>query len=199
MYIPKHFEVSDEAEIHRFIRGHSFGELVSLVDGELFATHLPFLLSEDCSKLIGHMALANPQTDALEKQDALVILAGAHAYISPNWYSSEGVPTWNYQTVHVYGKIRLLTESQEKKHIVDNLTRVNEAGSELPWRPEYAPTMLRGIIGVELSISRVECKYKISQNRSQQDQNQVAAELRMLGQLELADAMSNDSSSGSEL
>ena len=103
MYIPKHFEVTDEDEIFAFIEENAFGQLISHVKGRLFSTHLPFLLSENRKKIVGHLAGKNPQQSELEGQEVLVSLEGPHDYISPAWYSSPGVPTWNYQAVHVYG------------------------------------------------------------------------------------------------
>ena len=101
MYIPEHFAVTDTSEVFAFIEANAFGQLVSNVDGRLFATHMPFLLSEDKSRLLGHVARQNPQHLALEGQECLVILQGPHGYISPSWYNTPGVPTWNYQVVRL--------------------------------------------------------------------------------------------------
>ena len=93
MYIPKHFEITDKSEIFAFVEANAFGQLISNVDGRLYSTHLPFLLSKDRYKITGHLALQNPQLAEIDMQEVLVTLEGAHDYISPAWYSSPGVPT----------------------------------------------------------------------------------------------------------
>ena len=189
MYIPKHFEVADKDEIFAFIEANSFGQLISNVDGKLFSTHLPFLLSEDRSKIIGHLALQNPQHAKINGQEVLITLEGAHDYISPAWYSSPGVPTWNYQAVHIYGKCSVFRSAEELQEIVDTLTAKYEAAFEKPWQPEYKPSMLGAIVGVEVLVSEVQCKYKLSQNRSIQDRSQVIEQLKVVGSGRLAEAM----------
>ena len=110
MYIPAAFVESDPTALHGFIEQHSFGLLVSQLDGQPFASHLPFLLDRAAGTqgtLIGHMARANPQWRQSDGQTALVIFSGPHAYISPTWYEADQVvPTWNYAAVHAYGKMR---------------------------------------------------------------------------------------------
>ncbi len=93
MYIPKHFEITDKDEIFSFVEANAFGQLISNVSGRFFSTHLPFLLSEDRSKIVGHMALQNPQHAEIDGQEVLITLEGAHDYISPSWYRGPGVPT----------------------------------------------------------------------------------------------------------
>lgn len=189
MYIPKHFEVTDNAEIYAFIEKNTFGQLISQVDGRLFSTHIPFLVSEDKTKMVGHLAAQNPQYLGLEEQEVLVTLEGAHDYISPAWYSSPGVPTWNYQAVHIYGECRVFRDVEQLKRLVDALTAKYEAAFEKPWQPEYKSSMLGAIVGVEISIREVQCKYKLSQNRSSQDKAQVAEQLESLGSSKLSEAM----------
>lgn len=194
MYIPKHFEVTDEAEIFTFIEENAFGQLISHVDGRLFSSHIPFLLSDDKSKIVGHVAKNNPQKNQLGEQEVLVTLQGAHDYISPSWYSSPGVPTWNYQAVHIYGQCRVFHDERELKALVEALTQKYEMGFEAPWTPDYNPSMLAVIVGVEVSINEIQCKYKLSQNRSSQDQSQVIKQLRTLGSNKLAEAMADNPS-----
>ena len=104
MYIPKHFNVSDKEEILAFIKGNSFGQLISLVEGKLFSSHIPFLFRGENQSLLCHVAKNNPQWENIEGQEVLITFQGPHDYVSPSWYSSPGVPTWNYQSVHIYGK-----------------------------------------------------------------------------------------------
>jgi len=189
MFIPRHFSVSDENEKLEFIRMHSFGQLTSHVDGQIFASHLPLLLSDDGKKLLGHMARANPQWSQLEDQQVLVVFQGPHSYVSPSWYSQPGVPTWNYQAVHVYGHVQCLHDSERLRQIVEELTRINESGFDSPWQTNYDIRQLQGIVGLEIEIEQIQCKYKLSQNRQQQERTDVADQLENLGELSLAAAM----------
>lgn len=189
VYIPKHFEITDEKEIFSFIEENGFGQIVSNVEGRIFSTHIPFLLSEDRTKIIGHLAVQNPQHNELGGQEVLVTFEGAHDYISPGWYSSPGVPTWNYQAVHIYGECKVFRNAEELKKVVDALTNKYEAALEKPWRPEYNPSMLGAIVGIEISICEIQCKFKLSQNRSSQDKAQVIKKLDALGSSKLSEAM----------
>ena len=189
MYIPKHFEITDKDEVFSFVEANAFGQLISKVNGRLFSTHLPFLLSGDKSKIIGHLAKQNPQHRELDGQEVLVTLEGAHDYISPAWYSSPGVPTWNYQTVHIYGLCKTFHDAEALHEVVNALTSKHEAALESPWQPEYNPAMLNAIVGVEVTITEVQCKFKLSQNRSPQDRSQVIGQLKALGSNSLAKAM----------
>ena len=189
MYIPKHFEVTDSNEVFAFIEANGFGQLISNSGGQLFATHIPFALSEDKTKLVGHLAKQNPQTQDIEGQEVLVTLQGPHDYISPSWYASPGVPTWNYQAVHIYGQCKCFSEPEALGELVESLTAQYESQFATPWQPEYRPAMLGAIVGIEISISDLQCKYKLNQNRSQQDQQQVIAQLEANGSHQLAEAM----------
>jgi transcriptional regulator len=192
MYIPKYFEVTDKDEIFAFVEANAFGQLISNVNGKLFSTHLPFLLSEDKSKIVGHLALQNPQHTEIDGQEVLITLEGAHDYISPTWYSSQGVPTWNYQAVHIYGQCSVFRSVEMLQELVNALTAKYEAAFESPWQPDYNPSMLGAIIGIEVTISEIQCKYKLSQNRSPQDQSQVVEQLKKLGSYKLAEAMEHN-------
>jgi transcriptional regulator len=192
VYIPKHFEVVDDNEVYAFIEQNAFGQLVSMVEGRLFTTHLPFLLSEDRTQVTGHLALQNPQHIELDGQDVLVTLTGAHDYISPAWYSSPGVPTWNYQAVHLYGKCRLFRDVDKLKGLVDTLTNTYEKAFAQPWQPDFSDSMLGAIVGVEILIDEIQCKYKLSQNRSSHDRAQVIERLRSIGSIKLSEAMARN-------
>ena len=189
MYIPRHFEVTDTDEIFAFVDANAFGQIISTVDGRYYASHLPFLVTPDRSALICHLAKQNPQHLELEGQEALVTLQGAHEYISPSWYASPGVPTWNYQAVHIYGQCRVFHDSGRLKEVVEALAHKYESAFKSPWQPDYGANMLTAIVGIEMRITDVQCKYKLSQNRSSQDREQVVKKLKSLGSNQLARAM----------
>jgi transcriptional regulator len=104
MHIPSSFKVSDQDELFSFINQHSFGQLISIVDDRPCSTHLPFLIDSENQKLICHLGKANLQWKNIQDQEVLVTFLGPHDYISPTWYVGNGVPTWDYQAVHVYGR-----------------------------------------------------------------------------------------------
>ena len=189
MYIPRHFEVTDKEEIFAFIEANAFGQIISNVEGRHFSTHLPFLVSRDRTKIYAHLAKQNPQHAGIEGQEALITFEGPHDYVSPSWYSGPSVPTWNYQAVHVYGQCRVFNDLDKLKQVVECLTDKFESGFETPWQPEYKATMLSAIVGIEIIISEVQGKYKLSQNRPAQDRRQVAQQLKSAGSDKLAGAM----------
>jgi len=161
----------------------------STLDGRLFSTHLPVLLNDEGNHLLGHLARANPQWRDIEGQEVLITLQGPHDYISPSWYHSPGVPTWNYQAVHIYGNCHVFEDSTKLKQVVDGLTEKFESAFERPWQPDYKTSMLQGIVGIDVEITGIQCKYKLSQNRSQEDQSRVTKRLQEKGSHELARAM----------
>lgn len=189
MYIPKPFEVTEKHRILAFIKANAFGQLISRVDGRLFASHIPFLIGEDGCSLSGHLARENPQWKSIESQEVLVTFEGPHAYISPTWYNSPGVPTWNYQAVHVYARCKVTHDTDRLKQLVEMLSDSYESGSARPWVPDYSPGMLRGIVGLELEITDLQCTYKLSQNRPKADRQNVVDELEKAGLTSLASAM----------
>jgi transcriptional regulator len=182
MYIPKAFYVSDQQVLGEFIERHSFATLVSMVDGKPFATHLPLLLDRMRSTygtLLGHVARANPQWHAFDgQQEALAIFQGPHAYVSPSWYAtSPAVPTWNYTAVHVYGVPRVIDDEHAFADLLDRLIAFYEAGMPTPWPgilpADFRATLMKGIVGFVMDIDRIEGKFKLSQNRSREDQRRV--------------------------
>jgi transcriptional regulator len=184
VYVPAHFRIDDDATLHAFMRAHAFATLVTLVDGAPFATHLPLLVDADGDGdeliLRGHIARANPQWETLEDQDALAIFSGPHAYVSPTWYTSaQNVPTWNYTAVHALGRGRVLTERADVMDVLRRLTDREEARFTQPWSIErlpedYVESLRRAIVAFEIPVTRLEGKYKLSQNRSAADQTGVA-------------------------
>jgi len=191
MYTPEHFNVTDKEEILAFIKGNSFGQLISLVEAKLFSSHLPFLFNEESQSLLCHMAKKNPQWKNIEKQEILVTFQGPHDYVSPSWYSSAGVPTWNYQSVHIYGNPKIITEKEKLGTIVNELTEVYESAFEKPWNPKYKESILNAIIGIEIKITNIQCKYKLSQNRPKNDRLQIIEEHKKRGSTQLSQATKN--------
>ncbi|MCH8105000.1 MAG: FMN-binding negative transcriptional regulator [Proteobacteria bacterium] len=189
MYIPTHFEITDADEIYSFIEANAFGQLISTVEGRLYSTHIPFLLSPGHKQLLGHLAKENPQWKDIDGQEVLITLQGPHAYISPSWYSSPGVPTWNYQAVHVYGTCHAFNDASRLKQLVESLTAKYESTFDQPWQPDYQASMLKAIVGIEIEISELQCKYKLSQNRSSQDRSRVTKALGARGSNQVEKAM----------
>jgi len=192
MYTPQHFEVTEREEILAFIKANAFGQLISTVKGKIFSSHIPFYLGNDGNSLICHVAKSNPQWEDIEGQEVLVTFLGPHGYVSPSWYSSPGVPTWNYQAVHVYGTPKLITKTDKLKNIVNKFTGIYESSFEKPWEPVYKDSLLNVIIGIEIKISDIQCKYKLSQNRSESDRKQVAEEFHNSGSVQLSQAMKGE-------
>ena len=189
MYVPNHFSVTETEEIFSFLDANAFGQLISTVDQRLTASHLPFLVSSDRKHLQCHLARQNTHWQHLQDQRVLVTFQGPHDYISPSWYQTPGVPTWNYQALHVYGRCRVFEEPEAIATVVETLSRRYESGFEQPWKPQYRDAMLKAIIGVEIEIEELQCKYKLSQNRSEVDQQGVIDKLDKMGSDSLVDAM----------
>jgi transcriptional regulator len=193
-YVSRHFAVTDRDEIFAFVEANAFGQLISTVNGRFYASQLPFLVTQDRSAIICHLAKQNPQHLELDGREALVTLQGAHDYISPSWYAGPGVPTWNYQAVHIYGQCRVFHGADRLKEVVEALAHQYESAFADPWQPEYGAVMLTAIVGIEIRITDVQCKYKLSQNRSSQDRVQVVEKLKSLGSNKLAQAMERSAS-----
>lgn len=171
MYTPSHFAVHDPASIIQFIRQHSFGILVAPVNGRPFATHLPFLLDDQSGeqgRLLTHFARANPHWRELDGAEVLVVFQGPHAYISPSWYAeTRGVPTWNYVAAHIYGTCQLIQDKTELQSLLVQTVRYFEPDSPLldHLHEEFYAKMSAAVVGVEIQITAMEGKAKLSQNR----------------------------------
>ena len=182
MYIPKHFEENDAERLAELIEEYSFGVLVTVAGGKPFASHLPFLYDREKHVLRAHVARANPQWKHLSgAHEVLAIFGGPHTYISPSWYLTPGVPTWNYVVTHVYGSARALEEPSAVESIVHALTSKHESRNATPWTPAYDPRMLNAIVGIEIAITKIEGKSKLSQNRSAADRAAVIERLEASG------------------
>ena len=182
MYVPSHFRESDEHVLAEFIAAHSFGTLVTTERGAPFVSHLPFLHDREAGLLHAHVARANPQWQHVAANaDVLVTFQGPHGYVSPTWYAGPGVPTWNYTAVHVYGRARAIDDSAATGRYLERLAARHERGSAAPWVPRYDPKLLAGIVGIEIRITEIQGKFKLSQNRSAEDRARVAARLEASG------------------
>jgi transcriptional regulator len=192
MYQPPHFREDRLAVQHALIRTHSLGLLVTAGPGGLQANHVPFLVDADGSEhgtLRVHLARANPQLQELTTvTECLVVFQGPQQYISPSLYPTKRehgkvVPTWNYITVHAWGQPRVIDDAAWLRRQVEDLTLHKEGSRPAPWTVSDAPeqfvaAQLKGIIGIEIPIARIEGKWKVSQNRPAVDQTGVVAGLR---------------------
>lgn len=183
MYIPASFAETDINTLHGLMRAHNFATLVSNGSPTPHATPLPFLLDPNSGEqgtLIAHMARANPHWKSLSPdEDVLVIFQGPHSYISPRWYTPPTiVPTWNYVVVHATGKPRLVHEPEALKRMVTALVDYHEGPGGLADIDIVFPdALLKAIVGIEIPIDRLEGKFKLSQNKSPEDQQGVIAAL----------------------
>jgi len=207
VYLPDLFRVDDVAQMHALMRAHPFAALVSSGALGLYASHLPIVLKQEGTHglIECHLARANPHCKELgEVGEALMIFQGAEGYITPNWYASKAqtgkvVPTWNYAVVHAYGRVEAMDDAEWLRRHVSELTAQQEKDESKPWAVTDAPetfvdAMLRGIVGFRFAITRLEGKWKMSQNREAQDRAGVVSglsERRHGDDLEIADYAAN--------
>lgn len=189
MYIPEHFRVHDHADAIAFMRANPFAILISSApanssNGIPFATHLPVFVSEQAEKFVirGHVAKANPHWRHLEQQpDCLTIFHGPHAYVSAsNYVTRENVPTWNYGAVHVYGTARVFASPDELQGVLHQLIGTFEPAYAEQWASlseTYRERMLSHIVGLEITVTKIEAKFKLSQNRTKEEQANVITSL----------------------
>ena len=206
VYIPAHFSATDDA-VQELLTNFGAADLVTSTDKGIIATFLPFLYHKPGSApeagvlgaLVGHVARNNDQWRARTIGDAMVIVRGPDAYITPSWYASKRehsrvVPTWNYITAHVYGRLVIHDDPVWVGDLVRGLTDHHEKGRPQPWAVNDAPEefiagQLRAIVGVEIVISRIEAKFKLSQNRPEADFQGVVDGLVECGEAATAEAM----------
>ncbi|HMO47172.1 MAG TPA: FMN-binding negative transcriptional regulator [Rubrivivax sp.] len=203
MYIPPHFAIADPAALHRIVREHPLGVLVTQGPDGLDADHIPFEFdpgSGPLGTLTGHVARANPlwQRCALGAQ-VMVVFRGAHAFVSPSWYPSKHeahrqVPTWNYEVVHAHGALSVRDDERFVRGMVARLTRRHEAAEARPWKmsdsaPEFIDAMLRQIVGIEIAVTSLVGKSKLSQNKEPRDRLGAAEALAERGHEALAQRM----------
>ena len=187
MYNPKHFEQHDASAITELIHNFPLAALVTQRDGVIEANHIPFLLEGQIavgSRLIGHVAKMNKIWESTSPEaESLLIFQGPSAYITPNWYPSKQenhqvVPTYNYAMVHVYGKLVASHDDQVKRLVVEHLTNSMESMRPGPWSVSDAPAdyiekMLGAIVAIGFTVTRIEAKWKVSQNRPANDKEGV--------------------------
>ena len=187
MYTPSYFKMNDPNEMHEMIEAHGFAILASTHQGSLTATHLPLLLNEEKTELIGHFAKGNRQWTDIEGQDVLVVFHGPHCYISPSWYETqETVPTWNYVTVHVTGKVRLFEDKDSRiwQSMIDLTEKYEDPTSTYDLNnvdQGYMDSLSKGVVGFAVSIDKMEGKAKLSQNHSKERIQRVVDSLMETG------------------
>ncbi|MCT9810707.1 FMN-binding negative transcriptional regulator [Acidovorax sp. Be4] len=203
MYTPSHFALVQPDELHRVMRTYALGTLVTHSADGLDANHLPFEFDAaqgPLGTLTGHVARANPVwQQCAAGADVLVIFRGVEGYISPSWYPSKHeahrqVPTWNYEVVHAHGRLTVRDDEKFVRGVVGRLTRRHEAGEPQPWKmgdaaPGYIDAMLQAIVGLEITITRLEGKAKLSQNKELRDRQGAVDALRERTYEGLAQAM----------
>jgi transcriptional regulator len=187
MYAPAPYAETDPEVIAELIARARLGVLVTHGPEGLFATHLPWLHDRDEGVLYAHLARVNPHRSLAGDGEALVVFSGIDAYVSPSWYPSKAVdgrqvPTWNYEAVHVYGRLAWIDDRDALSGLVERLSDRHEAGRSEPWRVSDAPAdyverLLRGVVGVRLRITRAEAKRKLGQTKSGLDRAGVIAAL----------------------
>ena len=183
MYSPPYNRIEDRRELVDFMRANSFALLVTATGGAPLASHLPVIVADGDAGIVihSHMAKNNPQWQEFFDDEVLAVFAGPHAYVSPRWYEQkERVPTWNYAAVHAYGKVTLNAE-RKAKHAAQRELVAQLDPQWLPkfdaLRAEYVENMLNGIVTFDIAVTRLETRWKLSQNRGRREQELIAAAL----------------------
>ena len=203
MYVPAHFAETRKEVLHSRIVQHPFGTLITHGSSGLDANHIPFELAAEDGELgvlRAHVARANPVWQEVANGDeVLVVFHAGDAYISPNWYPSKHelhkqVPTWNYMVVHAHGRMTILDDERYVRGVVGRLTRTHEASEPKPWKmgdapKDYVDAMVKAIVGIQVEITRLVGKSKLSQNKEARDIQGAAEALKSNGESQLADAM----------
>lgn len=203
MYLPPQYAETRTEELHRIIRCHALGMLVTPTVAGLEANHLPFLLDAGAGEagvLLAHVARANPVwQDVADGAPVLAVFRGAEGYVSPNWYPGKQethrrVPTWNYEVVHAHGQLHVRDDPAFVRGVVARLTREHEAALPEPWKmgdapADYLDEMLTHIVGIEVRIRRLEGKRKLNQHHAEADREGAIRGLAARGEHALAQAM----------
>lgn len=183
MYIPPINVMDDQGEIIRFIERFSFGTIITAKNHLPVATHLPFMVTktDDSLVLTSHFALANHHWKDIEENTVLVIFSEPHAYISPRHYDKTlNVPTWNYISVHCYGKGQIIIEPDKVMNILENTINQYESAYKTQWDGlplDYKTGMAKGIVAFEIKITDIQAKKKLSQNKNQKEQQRIIQSL----------------------
>ncbi|MBD2843585.1 FMN-binding negative transcriptional regulator [Paenibacillus sp. IB182496] len=182
MYIPKPFQMEDESVMFDFIEQHNFGILITTQAQHPVGSHLPFWLDREQRRMYSHFARPNEQWRDIEDQEALIIFPGPHTYISPTWYeTNQSVPTWNYVSVHVYGKITIIDDPSEVLGSLGKLVLQHE-GPDSAYTLDssnqaFVEGLSAGIVAFQCEIAKLEGKWKLSQNHSRARQENVVRQL----------------------
>lgn len=183
MYTPKHFQLTDNQEAIGFMQKYSFATIVTMLNGVPEATHLPFLVEQHGEELVlvSHFAKANPQASAVFNETSLVIFTEPHAYISPSNYEKEqNVPTWNYLSVHAYGKATLIDDKTQVAQLLEKMIGFYEAAYREQWDKlpdDYKHKMMNGITAFEIVVTDLQGKKKLSQNRTEVERKNIITSL----------------------
>jgi transcriptional regulator len=182
MYIPKYFKIDDEEIVYDFIEKYSFATLFSQHNGEPYASHLPLIVNKGENALYGHFARPNEQWKDIEDQQVLVVFQGPHCYISPSWYeTTKAVPTWNYVSIHLYGKMEIIEDGKAIYNSLNDLVNKYESPDSSYNLNEVEPSFIeglsKGIVAFKIKIIRMEAKAKLSQNHSVERQELVIKQL----------------------
>jgi transcriptional regulator len=187
VYIPEYFRVRDHEDAIKFMRANPFAILISSTDAGPYATHLPLFVraekGDEKVVLRGHVAKANPHWRYLEQQpECLAIFHGPHSYISPGNYTvHESVPTWNYGAVHLYGNAKVFSSPEALQGVLHELIHTFEPAYAAQWASldeGFRERMLKQIVGFEIEVTKMEAKFKLNQNRSREDQQNVIVSLQ---------------------
>ncbi len=191
MYIPKYYREEDHETILAFLRQNNFAVLVSFDGEKPVATHIPVEVVADMSgelTIYGHMSRANPQWKTFGEQKVLLIFQGAHSYISPRWYNHINVPTWNYMMIHVYGRVRLL-QDDELLAFLSRLVHAYEKNTSYSLEglsQDFVQKEIKGVVGFAIEVTRIDAGYKLSQNRNDEDHENIVQELDKRGDVDSA-------------
>jgi transcriptional regulator len=179
MYIPTYYQEKDEHKLIEFMEANNFALIINSFNNVPIATHLPFVIEKRENKifLVSHMARANPQWETFTKDEILVVFQGPHAYVSPKHYEKQqNVPTWNYIAVHAYGKPRIINEPQEVVSLMERTINTFEKDFFKQWKDlssEYVNGMLKAIVAFEIEVTKLEGKFKLSQNKTKTEQQNI--------------------------
>ncbi len=193
MYIPRANQEDRIPVLHKLMEDKPLASLITIGSSGLFASHIPVVLEQNgaMGRLKCHLSRANTQwRDFTPTVQALAIFAGPQHYITPTWYpekqeTGKVVPTWNYVVVHAYGFLKVIEDSEWLRAHLEKLTSIHEAASPVPWKisdapADYISSQIKGIVGLEMTIDRLEGKWKVNQNRSERDRDGVARGLAEL-------------------
>ncbi|MBL0330240.1 MAG: FMN-binding negative transcriptional regulator [Bacteroidetes bacterium] len=183
MYIPPYYKESDEQKLIAFMQTYNFATLISTNNANILATHLPFVIEKRGEQLflVCHMAKANPQWESFTENEVLVIFQGPHAYISPsNYEKQQNVPTWNYIAVHATGKAKIVSNPSEVMALMEKTIHQFEQKFYEQWKtlsPDYINGMLKAIVAFEIEVTKLEGKFKLSQNKTKNEQQNIVHSL----------------------